>query len=79
LLGKENRDSVRRIQRDLREHFAGRAAELQQTTGGALAAAREAQRADTTRRAARQADVEAELNRIERLGDRAAALLGGAS
>jgi hypothetical protein len=76
VLSKENRDSVRRIQRELRDHFANRASELQRTTTAALAAAREANRADAAQRAARQADVEAELRRIDRLAARAEALLG---
>ena len=64
---KDARDTLRRVQRQLRDHYAARAEELQRTTNEALAAARQAATADVSTRQRRLRDVEAELERIDGL------------
>jgi GTPase Era involved in 16S rRNA processing len=66
-LGNETRDVVRGVQRRLRDHFTSRAQEQLMTATTALAAARRAVELDTNTRERRQADVEAELQRVDRL------------
>lgn len=61
---KDARDTLRRVQRQLRDHYAARAEELQRTTNEALAAARQAATADASTRQRRLRDVDAELERI---------------
>ncbi len=61
---KDARDTLRRVQRQLRDHYAARAEELQRTTNEALAAARQAAAADASTRQRRLRDVDAELERI---------------
>ena len=64
---KDARDTLRRVQRQLRDHYAARADELQRTTNEALAAARQAATADVSTRQRRLRDVQAELERIDGL------------
>lgn len=64
---KDARDTLRRVQRQLRDHYAARAEELQRTTNEALAAARQAATSDVSTRQRRLRDVEAELERIDGL------------
>jgi hypothetical protein len=66
-LGKDLRDGLRRIQRELRDLFQARAAELQRTTDEALAAAQRAAQGSSEQREQRVRDVDAELGRLETL------------
>jgi len=74
VVGKDSRDTLRRVQRRMRDFFAARAEELHRSTTGALAAAQQAVKSDTATRQKRLRDVEAELKRIGVLRDKAYAL-----
>lgn len=64
---KDSRDTLRRVHRQLRDHYSARAEELHKSTTESLKAATEAAKMDQNQRAKRAKDVEAELVRIERL------------
>ncbi|MGH9227757.1 MAG: dynamin family protein [Acidimicrobiales bacterium] len=68
---KDARDTLRRVQRQLRDFYSARAEELQKTTNEALAAAQTAARSDASTRDRRLRDVNAELERIAALRKRA--------
>jgi hypothetical protein len=68
--GKNSRDMLREVQRTLRDHFTTTAEELERSLSATADAAR-AVEADGAKRAARLADVEAELERVEHLAERA--------
>ena len=72
VVGKDSRDTLRRVQRQLRDLFAARAEELHRSTSEALTAAQNAVRSDEATRQARLRDVDAELARIGKLRKRAA-------
>jgi len=74
VVGKDSRDALRRVQRQMRDFFAARAEELHRSTSEALTAAQQAARADEATRTRRRRDVDAELRRIAALRDRALAL-----
>jgi hypothetical protein len=74
VMGKDSRDTLRRIQRQLRDHYGDRAAEIQRSTAQALAAANEAARTSESQRTSRLRDVDAELARVRTLRERAAAV-----
>jgi hypothetical protein len=63
-LGKDLRDGLRRIQRELRDAFQARAMELQRTTDEALVAAQQAAQVTAAQREQRLRDVDAELTRL---------------
>jgi dynamin family protein len=67
VVGKDARDTLRRIQRQLRDFFATRADELHRSTTDAMAAAQQAARSDNATRQDRLRDVRAELDRIAQL------------
>ncbi len=69
-MGKDARDTLRRVQRQLRDHYTARAEELHRSTSEALAAAQQAAAADETDTARRRRDAEAELRRIAQLRER---------
>ena len=71
-VGKDSRDMLRRVQRQLRDHFTSVAEELQTSVGSAVKAAQNAVRTDETSRAQRIRDLKAELERISGLETRAA-------
>ena len=73
-VGKDSRDMLRRVQRQLRDHFTSVAEELQTSVGSAVKAAQNAVRTDETSRAQRIRDLKAELERISGLETRAKAL-----
>ena len=73
-VGKELRDALKGVQRNLRDHYQVRAEEMNKSITESLAAAKSAMDSDTTQRAGRLRDVEAELGRIATLRDQAAAL-----
>ena len=73
-VGKDLRDTLRRIQRALRDGFQARADELQRTTADAVAQAQDAAKKTETQRQDRLRDVETEIGRIRALHKRADAL-----
>jgi dynamin family protein len=74
LMGKDSRDTLRRIQRQLRDHYSALAEELSRSNQEALNAAAEAAKQTETQRATRLRNLEAELTRLRGLRDRAQAL-----
>ncbi|MGI5191080.1 dynamin family protein [Promicromonospora sp. CA-289599] len=70
-VGKDSRDTMRRVQRQLRDHYAARADEIQRSTTDSLRAATEAARSDEKDRARRRKDIAAELGRLAELSRRA--------
>ena len=72
-VGKDSRDNLRRIQRDLRDHFTTIADELSEALKESVAAAQTALKDDAERQQ-RVADLEAELERVTGLAERARAL-----
>ena len=75
-VGKDSRDTLRRIQRELRDHYSARAEELNRSTTQALAAATEAVKRSTGERERRLRDLDAELGRLRQLRQQAAAVTG---
>lgn len=71
---KDSRDTLRRVQRELRDHYTGLAEELNRSNAAALAAATEAANRSQTDRAKRLKDVDAELERLRKLRSRAEAV-----
>ncbi|GAB1510570.1 dynamin family protein [Actinophytocola sp. KF-1] len=71
---KDSRDTLRRVQRELRDHYTALAEELNRSNAAALAAATEAANRTQTDRAKRLKDVDAELERIRKLRTRAEAV-----
>ena len=59
MVGKDSRDTLRRVQRQLRDLFAARAEELHRSTTEALAAAQQAVRSSEAARAERRREVAA--------------------
>lgn len=76
-VGKDSRDNLRRIQRDLRDHFTTVADELSEALKESVAAAQTALKDDAERQQ-RVADLEAELERVTGLAERARALAAAA-
>jgi hypothetical protein len=74
IVGKDSRDTLRRIQRQLRDFFSTRAEELHRSTTDALNAAQQAAKTDQASRQGRLKDVDAELQRIDLLRQRAVEL-----
>jgi len=70
-ISKDVRDTLRRVQRRLRDSFQARAEELQRSTNDALTAAQAAAQQDASGRQARLRDVDAELERIRWLRQQA--------
>jgi GTPase Era involved in 16S rRNA processing len=68
---KDSRDTLRRVQRQLRDFFSTRAQELQKTTSEALSATQQAAQSDQSTRDKRLRDVNAELKRIAALRKKA--------
>lgn len=79
VIGKDSRDTVRRVHRHLRDHFAERAETLHRSASDALRAAQEAVKGDETQRRDRLRRVETELERIRGLAARGAAFAPTAS
>ena len=76
-VGKDLRDTLRRIQRDLRDRFQARAEEVQRTTDEALAGAQRSVQATEQERQERLRYATAELEKIDLLRQHAAALAPG--
>ncbi len=74
VMGKDSRDTLRRIQRELRDYYANLAEELNRSNAEALNAATESAKRGQADRAGRLRDIEAELTRLAQLRDRAMAV-----
>jgi len=73
---KDSRDTLRRVQRELRDHYSALAEELNRANSQALAGASEAAKRDRSDREKRLKDVESELTRVRRLRADALAVTG---
>ena len=71
VVGKDSRDTLRRVQRQLRDHYAGVAEQLMRSASETLAKAQQAAQSDQSTHDKRRRDVEAELGRIAALRTRA--------
>lgn len=78
VMSKDSRDTLRSIQRQLRDHYTTLAEELENSNAEALRRATEAARRGEAERKKRLADVDAELERLGSLRQRAAAAASGA-
>ncbi|MEV6303144.1 dynamin family protein [Actinoplanes sp. NPDC051861] len=74
--GKDSRDTLRRVQRQLRDHYSALAEELNRSNAQALAGATEAAKRSQLDREQRLKDVDAELARVRQLRQRAQAVAG---
>jgi hypothetical protein len=74
VMGKDSRDTLRRIQRQLRDHYADRAEELNRSTAQALQSAGEAVKRTQAERDGRLKDLDSELTRLRQLRRRAEAV-----
>ncbi|MBK6870633.1 MAG: dynamin family protein [Kineosporiaceae bacterium] len=76
VMGKDSRDTLRRIQRQLRDHYAARAEELGASLTQAMQSASEAVKRTNAERDKRLRDVDAELLRLRRLAQAAQEIRG---
>jgi len=74
VMGKDSRDTLRRIQRQLRDHYSGLAEELNRSNAQALQAATDAAKRTQAERDQRLRDLGAELDRLRALKQRALAV-----
>jgi hypothetical protein len=74
VMGKDSRDTLRRIQRQLRDHYTARAEELNRSTSQALQSASESVKRTQAERERRLKDLDAELARLAQLRLRAEAV-----
>jgi hypothetical protein len=72
--GKDSRDTLRRIQRQLRDHYSARADELNKSNSAALQSANDVAKRSQADREKRLKDLDAELTRLRMLRERAAAV-----
>jgi hypothetical protein len=70
VMGKDSRDTLRRIQRELRDHYSTLAEELNRSNSDALSAATEAAKRSQAEREKRLKDLDAEINRLRQLRQR---------
>ncbi len=70
-VGKDSRDTLRRVQRQLRDGFTERAEEIQRTVSERLQATQQAVQSEQGNREQRLKDVEAELERLDKFIGRA--------
>ncbi|MEV4714087.1 dynamin family protein [Micromonospora sp. NPDC049374] len=75
VMTKDSRDTLRRIQRQLRDHYSGLAEELSRSNTRALSAAAEAAQRTKTERETRLRDLAAELDRLRQVREHAAAIV----
>jgi hypothetical protein len=71
VMGKDSRDTVRRVQRQLRDHYTVLAEELNRSNSAALNAATDTAKRTQAEREKRLRDVDAELTRLKQLRERA--------
>jgi hypothetical protein len=76
VMGKDSRDTLRRVQRQLRDHYSALAEELNRSNSEALTAAAEAAKRSQTDRDQRLKNIDAELARLRQLQQRAQAVTG---
>ncbi|MGH3759467.1 dynamin family protein [Actinophytocola sp.] len=76
--GKESRELLRRVQRDLRDYYIDRAEETNRSLKESLAAAEQSARASQDEQRRRLAEIPEELARLETLHKRARSLIPGA-
>lgn len=74
VMNKDSRDALRRIQRQLRDHYTGLADELNRSNSEALQAAAEAAKRTQAGREQRLRNLDAELDRLRQLQQRAEAV-----
>ncbi|MCP3992730.1 MAG: hypothetical protein GY724_26925 [Actinomycetia bacterium] len=74
-VGKDSRDTLRAVQRQLRDHYAARAEELNRSTSEAVKSASSAAKVAEADRSKQLRNVQAELDRIEGLRQRASNLI----
>jgi ubiquinone biosynthesis protein UbiJ len=74
-VGKDSRDMLRDVQRDLRDHFGALAEQLSTSLRDSLAAAERSRKAGEAERASRLAEIPAQLAALERLQERVRTLL----
>jgi len=74
VMSKDSRDTLRRIQRQLRDHYSALAEELNRSNAESLAAATAAAKKNQSERESRLRDIEAELNRLKVLRQHAQAV-----
>jgi hypothetical protein len=78
-VNKDSRDTLRRVQRQLRDHYSARSEELHRSITESLKVAADSAKTGEDEKVARIRHVEAELARIKALSESAAALSIGAS
>ncbi len=74
-VGKQMKDALRAVQRELRDHYQARADELNRSIAESLSAAKSAVAAGETERTKRLRDVDAELQRLDGLDQRLASAI----
>ncbi|MGH3908650.1 MAG: dynamin family protein [Pseudonocardiaceae bacterium] len=74
-VGKESKDMLRRVQRDLRDHFTSQAEETNRSLGDSLRAAEKSVKTTKSDRDRRLAEISSELERLETLQKRVGTLL----
>ena len=74
-VSKETRDMLRRVQRDLRDHFTAAAEEMNRSLGNSMRAAERAVKTTKSDRERRMTEIKAELERLETLQQRVRTLL----
>ncbi len=72
---KDSRDTLREVQRELRDVFTARAEELSRSSAEAVGAAQDAVKADEATRTARIRELDEELRLIRQLDERCRALV----
>lgn len=72
---KEARDMLRRVQRDLRDHFTAQAEEMNRSLGDSLRAAEKAVKTSKADRERRLVEISSELERLEKLQQKIRTLL----
>jgi hypothetical protein len=75
--GKDSRELLRRVQRDLRDYYTDRAEETNRSLKESLASAERSVRSSAEERKRRLAEIPVELNRLAGLRDQAVALMPG--
>jgi hypothetical protein len=75
VMGKHSRDTLRKIQRQLRDHYTSLADELNRSNAEALNSASAAVKRTQAEREKRRKDLDAELTRLRRLRDQAMAVV----
>jgi predicted GTPase len=75
VMGKDSRDTLRRVQRQLRDHYSALAEELNRSNAEALTGAAEAAKRGQTDREQRLNNLDAELSRLRQLQQRTQAVM----